>query len=320
MELEKFNRQLKLMSMLAGNTSLNVEQVARRLGMSRRTVYRYIRTFKESALFSVEQSGDVFRISRDSPFIREISDNVSFSEEEAAVIAGLLASAGGNSIQLRSLRNKIGRIYNYRVLEEPEADRRTARNLSQLYEAVKLHRVAVLKNYHSLHGGSVADRTVEPFAFLNSNDDVRCYELASGENKTFKVARAEEVIVLDLMWSNAGRHESYYTPVRLLGQGDTPRGAKAYGTRRTNPSRGTPGCRGLPCACGRREFHARHPGVRLLRHRTLCARAAFGGGNRKTGGVQGTYRPRSCTFNKEIRFVTQTVTDKKFLCFVKTNL
>lgn len=211
MELEKFNRQLKLMSMLAGNTSLNVEQVARRLGMSRRTVYRYIRTLRESRLFSVEQSGDVFRISRDSPFIREISDNVSFSEEEAAVMAGLLASAGGNSMQLRSLRNKIGRIYNYRVLEEPEADRRTARNLSQLYEAVKLHRVAVLKNYHSLHGGSVADRTVEPFAFLNSNDDVRCYELASGENKTFKVARAEEVIVLDLMWSNTGRHESYYT-------------------------------------------------------------------------------------------------------------
>ena len=211
MELEKFNRQLKLMSMLAGNTSLNVEQVARRLGMSRRTVYRYIRTFKESALFSVEQSGDVFRISRDSPFIREISDNVSFSEEEAAVMAGLLASAGGNSMQLRSLRNKIGRIYNYRVLEEPEADRRTARNLSQLYEAVKLHRVAVLKNYHSLHGGSVADRTVEPFAFLSSNDDVRCYELGSGHNKTFKVARAEEVVVLDLTWNNEDRHESYFT-------------------------------------------------------------------------------------------------------------
>lgn len=211
MELEKFNRQLRLVAMLAGNTSLGVEQVAARLGMSRRTVYRYIRTLRESRLFSVEQSGDVFRISRDSPFIREISDNVSFSEEEAAVMAGLLASAGGNSMQLRSLRNKIGRIYNYRVLEEPEADRRTARNLSQLYEAVKLHRVAVLKNYHSLHGGSVADRTVEPFAFLNSNDDVRCYELASGENKTFKVARAEEVIVLDLMWSNTGRHESYFT-------------------------------------------------------------------------------------------------------------
>ena len=223
MDLEKFNRQLKLMSLLAGNTSLNVEQVAQRLGMSRRTVYRYIRTFKESALFSVEQSGDVFRISRDSPFIREISDNVSFSEEEAAVMAGLLASAGGNSMQLRSLRNKIGRIYNYRVLEEPEADRRTARNLSQLYEAVKLHRVAVLKNYHSLHGGSVADRTVEPFAFLNSNDDVRCYELASGENKTFKVARAEEVIVLDLMWSNAGRHESYYTDLFAFSGKETRR-------------------------------------------------------------------------------------------------
>ena len=209
MELEKFNRQLKLMSMLAGNISLNVEQVARRLGMSRRTVYRYIRTFKESALFSVEQSGDVFRISRASPFIREISDNVSFSEEEAAVIAGLLASAGGNSMQLRSLRNKIGRIYNYRVLEEPEADRRTARNLSQLYEAVKLHRVAVLKNYHSLHGGSVADRTVEPFAFLNSNDDVRCYELASGENLCGAIPAGTRVITPTCSASRAKRHAAW---------------------------------------------------------------------------------------------------------------
>lgn len=211
MELEKFNRQLRLVAMLAGNTSLGVEQVAARLGMSRRTVYRYIRTLRESRLFSVEQSGDVFSVSRDSPFIREVSDNVSFSEDEAAVMAGLLASAGGNGIQLRSLRNKLGRIYNYGVLEEPEADRRTARNLAQLYEAVKLHRIAVLKNYHSLHGGSVGDRTVEPFAFLNSNDDVRCYELGSGRNKTFKVARAEEVVVLDLTWNNEDRHESYFT-------------------------------------------------------------------------------------------------------------
>ena len=261
MELEKFNRQLRLVAMLAGNTSLGVEQVAARLGMSRRTVYRYIRTLRESRLFSVEQSGDVFSVSRDSPFIREVSDNVSFSEDEAAVMAGLLASAGGNGIQLRSLRNKLGRIYNYRVLEEPEADRRTARNLSQLYEAVKLHRVAVLKNYHSLHGGSVADRTVEPFAFLNSNDDVRCYELASGENKTFKVARAEEVIVLDLMWSNTGRHESYFTDLfgfsgketrrvvlRLTGRAarilreERPAAAAALRLRTAGISCSTPGC------------------------------------------------------------------------------
>lgn len=211
MELEKFNRQLKLIALLAGNASLTVDALAGKLGMSRRTVYRYINLLRQSPLFEVEHSGDVFRIGRNSAFVREISDNLSLSEDEAAVVAGLVASARGSSLQMRSLRNKLERIYNYRVLDTPEADSRTARNLSRLYEAVKQHRVVVLKDYRSLNGSSVSDRVVEPFAFINSNDDVRCYELATRKNKTFKVARAGDVTVLDLTWSNADRHDKYYS-------------------------------------------------------------------------------------------------------------
>lgn len=211
MELEKFRRQLKLMSLLAGNTSLSVDAISERLGISRRTVYRYIRLMKDSSLFSVEQSGEIFRLGRESQFFREVSDNVSFSEDEASLLSGMLASAGGNSIRLAALRRKLARIYNYRVLESPDVDRQAALNFSRLYEAIKQRRVVVLKNYHSLHGNSVSDRAVEPFAFLNSNDDVRCYEISADTNKTFKVSRAEEVIILDLTWSHADRHEIYRT-------------------------------------------------------------------------------------------------------------
>ena len=211
MELEKFRRQLKLMSLLAGNTSLSVDAISERLGISRRTVYRYIRLMKDSSLFSVEQSGEIFRLGRESQFFREVSDNVSFSEDEASLLSGMLASAGGNSIRLAALRRKLARIYNYRVLESPDVDRQAALNFSRLYEAIKQRRVVMLKNYHSLHGNSVSNRSVEPFAFLNSNDDVRCYEISADTNKTFKVSRAEEVIILDLTWSYADRHEIYRT-------------------------------------------------------------------------------------------------------------
>lgn len=211
MELEKFNRQLKLMTLLAGNVSLTITDIAARLGMSRRTVYRYIRLMKDSARFIVEQSGDVFRISKDSPFFRDISDNVSFSEDEAVILAGLITSAGGTSLQMKSIRAKLERIYNYRILASPVFDRRAALNMSRLYEAIKQHRVVILKNYHSLHGDTVSDRAVEPFAFLNANDDVRCYELSSGENKTFKAARAEDVVLLELTWSNTDKHETFHT-------------------------------------------------------------------------------------------------------------
>jgi predicted DNA-binding transcriptional regulator YafY len=42
---------------------------------------------------------------------------------------------------------------------------------------------------------------------------VRCYELATGENKTFKVSRAERVELIDLCWSYRDRHRPFNTDI-----------------------------------------------------------------------------------------------------------
>ena len=47
MDQPKIERMLRLMKMLTANTLYTVDDVAERLGMSRRTVYRYIDTFRE---------------------------------------------------------------------------------------------------------------------------------------------------------------------------------------------------------------------------------------------------------------------------------
>ena len=210
MELGKLDRQLRLMVLLAGNSSLTNEEIASRLSLSKRSVYRYLEAFRDMG-FVVERSGDIYRLDKNSPFFREISGGVMFTEDEAATVSQLLASVGDNSTRAKNLRRKLERIYDYKVLENHEADRRLSENTSRLYEAVKQHLTVVLKSYRSLRGGSVSDRVVEPYRFMNSNDDVRCYELASGQNKTFKISRIGEVGLLDVKWIAEPAHERIYT-------------------------------------------------------------------------------------------------------------
>ena len=210
MELGKLERQLKLMALLAGNTNLTNDEIASKLSLSKRSVYRYLEAFREMG-FIVERSGDIYRLDKNSPFFREISGSGMFTEDEAATISQLLASVSDNSTRVRNLRRKLERLYDYKVLENHETDLRLGENVSRLYEAVKQHLTVVLKSYRSLHGNTVSDRIVEPYRFMNSNDDIRCYEPASGQNKTFKISRIGEVKLLDIKWISEPAHEQIYT-------------------------------------------------------------------------------------------------------------
>ena len=69
----------------------------------------------------------------------------------------------------------------------------------------------LLKGYQSPSSGSVSKRMVEPFQFMRNNAEVRCYEPASGMNKTFKVMRTREVVVLDLLWEHKDEHRAFKT-------------------------------------------------------------------------------------------------------------
>ena len=109
MELGKLERQLKLMALLAGNTNLTNDEIASKLSLSKRSVYRYLEAFREMG-FIVERSGDIYRLDKNSPFFREISGSVMFTEDEAATISQLLASVSDNSTRVRNLR-QIGRAH-----------------------------------------------------------------------------------------------------------------------------------------------------------------------------------------------------------------
>ena len=67
MELEKFARQLRLMVMLTQNRVVTVEEISEALGMSKRSIYRYIDLFRSMGFIVIKQ-GTCYRIDHTSPF------------------------------------------------------------------------------------------------------------------------------------------------------------------------------------------------------------------------------------------------------------
>lgn len=226
MDKERFDRQLRLLVLLTQDRDTDIDSLSRELQMSRRSIYRYIETFRELG-FVVEKRGNRYRVSPSSPFFRRITERIHFTEDEALTINQVLNAVYDRSPQVRHLRQKLSSLYDFDVLARHGVDEHIARNLTSLYDAVKLERVAVLRGYVSPSSGKVSDRMVEPYMFLSENSEVRCYELATGMNKTFKISRAERVDLLDMLWSHKEAHQPFYTdmfgfsgeqlfPVRLV--------------------------------------------------------------------------------------------------------
>ena len=210
MELEKFARQLRLMVLLTQNHKLSIDEIGEELGMNRRSIYRYIDAFKNMG-FVVKKVGTKYSLDSSSSFFREITNGIRFSEDEALTINQVLNSVYDNSAQVRHLREKLAALYDPEVLAKHGVDYKVARNINTLFNAIREERVVVLKNYTSVSSDKVSNRYVEPYMFLNQNNEVRCYEISTNTNKTFKIARIESVEMVDLLWSHKAEHLPFFS-------------------------------------------------------------------------------------------------------------
>ena len=210
MELETLSRQLKMMEILTQNHAYTIKDISEMLNMSKRSIYRYLESFKAIG-FVVKKNGLVYRLDHTSPFFRKIADGVHFSEDEALTLGQILNSVYNNSPQVAHLREKLSNLYDTNVLCKHGVDSHVAQNITALFRGIREERVVILKNYHSPSSGKVSDRLVEPYLFLNENSEVRCYELESGQNKTFKVSRAESVELFNLLWMHKEEHAPFYS-------------------------------------------------------------------------------------------------------------
>ena len=192
MDQPKLERLLRLMKLLTANTTYNVDQLAERLDMSRRTVYRYIDTFREAG-FVIKKSGDCIRLDKESPHFRDISQLVHFTEEEAVILKNAIENIDDTNLLKQNLKRKLYSVYDNRSLADTVVRGKNAPNIRRLIEAIEEQRQVTLHGYQSGHGGEVRDRRVEPFAFTTNYVQVWCYDLESRSNKLFKTARIGSV-------------------------------------------------------------------------------------------------------------------------------
>lgn len=212
MRLDKLDRQLRLMLLMTQNREYTLDQLCDRLEISRRNLYYYIEGFRENG-FIVEKKGQIYRLDKSSPFFKEITELIHFTEDEAITMRHVLESASDTSIQVRNLKNKLYKLYDFDILANVTTRLQAAKNISTIYDAIKEHRQIKICAYSSPHSKTTSDRIVEPFLFMNGNNEVRCFELKSRINKTFKISRMGNVELLDLLWSNEDKHAKIYTDI-----------------------------------------------------------------------------------------------------------
>ena len=217
MDQPKLERLLRLMKLLTANTTYNVDQLAERLAMSRRTVYRYIDTFREAG-FVIKKTGDCIRLDKESPHFRDISQLVHFTEEEAVILKSAIENIDDTNLLKQNLKRKLYSVYDNKTLADTVVRGKNAPNIRSLIEAIEEERQAVLHGYQSAHGGEVRDRRVEPFAFTNNYVQVWCYDPEDGRTKLFKTSRIGSV-TLGEGWQHAAEHrEGFIDAFRMHGE------------------------------------------------------------------------------------------------------
>lgn len=91
MDQPKIERLLRLMKMLTANHSLTVDEMAERLSISSRSVYRYIDTFRQAG-FVVKKVGNFTKLDRSSLYFKDISELIHFTGEEAYILKSAIES------------------------------------------------------------------------------------------------------------------------------------------------------------------------------------------------------------------------------------
>lgn len=208
--MKKLGNELTLILLMTDGTDYTANDLCEHLQCTRRNLYYYLQFLRDYG-FNVVRNGNYYRLDPHSPFFRRITTAVNFTKAEAALLHQLASGADTKSPTIASIKNKLERTYDLRLVTDSRYKKKLMQNLSDLTTAINSKHIVCLHHYSSPHSHSFSDRVVEPFLFLNDHQDIRCYELASGTNKTFKLARIGKVEIYDAPWIHSDKHKSVFT-------------------------------------------------------------------------------------------------------------
>ena len=223
MDQPKIERMLRLMKMMSGNINYTVEELSDKLGISYRSIYRYIDTFKASGFVVEKLQKNVYKLGKMPRSYVDMKNLIYFSEEEAYIIDSLINGLDETNTLKTDLKKKLSAVYNFTTMISYVQRKDLAERVEALGKAIRGKKKVVLKSYESANSKEVTDRHVEPFAFTTNCIDIWGYDTEKHENRIFKISRIGSVEIQEEAWEYEEKHERSKTDCfRMSGYEQTP--------------------------------------------------------------------------------------------------
>lgn len=223
MDQPKIERMLRLMKMMSGNINYTVEELGEKLGISYRSIYRYIDTFKASGFVVEKLQKNVYKLGRMPRSYIDMKNLIYFSEEEAYIIDNLINGLDESNTLKIELKKKLSAVYNFTTMVNYVHRKEIAERIELLGQAIRGKKKVILSGYESANSKRISDRYIEPFAFTTNCIDIWGYDTEKHENRIFKISRIGHVKVQEELWDYEEMHKSSKTDCfRMSGYDQTP--------------------------------------------------------------------------------------------------
>lgn len=193
------------MVLLTQNRARSVENICNELNMSKRSIYRYIDSFRDLG-FVVVKEGTRYRLDHSSPYFAELTKKVRLTDGEAATVFRALSAVHNTTPEVRELRVKMANLYSRQELTGKKEPNRHIHNIVNIYDAIRLERMVMLQRFVDPDSGAAKDIIVEPYMLMPGEDELHAFDMSAGENRTFRLSRVRNVELLDVLWVNGSKH------------------------------------------------------------------------------------------------------------------
>lgn len=206
MDQPKIERMLRVIQLLSSNINYTLDELSAKLGISKRSLFRYIDTFKNSGFVVQRIDEGVYKMTTYNKEYSDLSQLVYFSQEEAIVVSRLIENLDGTNSLKAGLKQKLAAVYDATSIGDYIDNKGKSEVIETLANAIKGKKQVALKGYASAHSGKDKDYVLEPYKFTKDFVDIIAYDTEAGANKVFKISRVGSVKMLEA-WQFEDKHE-----------------------------------------------------------------------------------------------------------------
>ena len=184
------HRVLRLIVLMRRSPRRTRKEFAELLEVSERSIYRYFNLI-ESLGYVVESDFDRHT------YIAGEELNEPFTSDEAQLLKSLLEEQIPNHPLSHSILRKLNKHRESEHVADSLVQASLAQILTSISRAIHQRKRLLLVGYHSVNSNSIANRLVEPIELMANHNCLSAYEVASKQNKFFRLDRISLAEVQD---------------------------------------------------------------------------------------------------------------------------